>query len=228
MQGKTHRIGGALSALLGFTILESNGMLLPNVNPFIQLTIIYPFALYGSIMSDLDHGDQSIPAKDPISVGINKVLHLTSGIRKKSGKSIPILNIFDAKHRSWQTHSALFLFLFIGLWVWLLSSGGFVPNAAITMDAVSLSIIKLVLTGLLLGLISHLLLDAITPEGIWFLIPTIIRRKKVSFRLVPKTKFFATGGPWERLIGLLMWVVIIILTIYTIYLATPYRISFNG
>lgn len=228
MQGKTHRIGGALSALIGYTVLESNGMLLPNVSPLLQLTVIYPFALYGSVMSDLDHGYQSIPAKDPISVGINKVLHLSTGIRKKTGKNIPILNLFDAKHRSWQTHSLLWLLLLIGLWLWLMLSGQSIDTGKITMDVVSMSILKLVLTGLLLGLISHLLLDTITPEGIWFIIPSIIMRKKVTFSLVPKKKFFATGGPWERLIELLMWIVIIVLTIYTIYLATPYRVSFGG
>lgn len=219
MQGKTHRIGGALCALTGFTILEANNMLIPEVNPVLQLAVMYPFALYGSIVPDLDHNWNSAPAKDPISKGINTLLHLATGIRKKSGKkSIPVLSVFDAKHRSWQTHSDLFLFLFIILGIWVGNSG---------ISNVNGVIFKLVMFGFVLGLISHLVLDAITPEGIWCIIPSVIRRKKVTFRLVPRTKFFATGGPWESIIRTLMWVVIILLCIYVIYIASPYRFSLN-
>ena len=79
MTGKTHRVGGMLCVLGGFTYLESKGLLLRNVNPLLQLTVMYPFALYGSIVSDLDHNANSIPSKDIVSIAINRVLHLTSG-----------------------------------------------------------------------------------------------------------------------------------------------------
>lgn len=219
MQGKTHRVGGVLSALAGYAILEGNGMLISNVEPVLQLAVMYPFAIYGSIVSDLDHNWNSAPAKDPFSWCINKVLHLTTGLRQKSGKKLnSALSVFDAKHRSWQTHSDLFLFVFIALSFFIGSS---------SIVGASSIIFKLIMLGFTLGLISHLILDSLTPEGIWFIVPSIIRRKKVSFRLVPKSKFFATGGSWERLIRSIMWVIIIFLSIYVIYTMSPYRISFN-
>lgn len=219
MQGKTHRVGGVLSALAGYVILEGNDMLIPNVEPVLQLAVMYPFAIYGSIISDLDHNWNSVPAKDPFSLCINKVLHLTTGLRQKNGKKLnPVLSVFDAKHRSWQTHSDLFLFVFIAL--------SFFIGSSSIVDASSI-IFKLIMLGFTLGLISHLILDSLTPEGIWFIVPSIIRRKKVSFRLVPKSKFFATGGSWERLIRSAMWLIIIFLSIYVIYTMSPYRISFN-
>ena len=188
MQGKTHRIGGVLCALTGYTILQSSGNLLPNVEPLVQLAVIYPFAVYGSVVSDLDHNWNSAPSKDPVSWCINKVLHLTTGIRQKTKKTNPLFSIFDAKHRSWQTHSDLFLLLFILLGFIVGLCGGGVADANGT-------VLKLISLGLILGVISHLILDALTPEGIWCIGLTAIRRKKVSFRLVPKSKFFANGGP---------------------------------
>lgn len=218
MQGKTHRVGGALCALLGYSILEANNMLIPDVNPLLQLTVMYPFALYGSTVSDLDHNWESTPSKDPVSGLINKVLHLTTNYRNTTGTNNRLLGIFDAKHRSWQTHSDVFLYLFLILSWWLCSGG--IPG----VDGI---IFRLIVSGFVFGLISHLLLDSITPEGIWFLIPSIIKGRKVSFRLVPKSKFFATGGPWERLIRTIMWFIIILLFINMIYKASPYRISFG-
>lgn len=218
MQGNTHRVGGALSCLLGYAILYNKGMVMQDVNPLLQLTVMYPFAIYGSVVSDLDHNWNSAPAKDPISKGINGLLHLTTGIRKKTGSKNLILSVLDAKHRSWQTHSDLFLFVFVALGIFL--SGGDISNANII-------ILKLVLMGFVLGLISHLVLDSLTPAGIWCIIPSIIGRRRVAFRLVPKTKFFATGGSWELIVRTIMYFVIIILGIYILYTMSPYRITFN-
>lgn len=218
MQGNTHRVGGALSCLLGYTILYNKGMVMQDVNPLLQLTVMYPFAIYGSVVSDLDHNWNSAPAKDPISKGINGLLHLTTGIRKKTGSKNPILSVLDAKHRSWQTHSDLFLFVFVALGIFL--SGEDISNA-------NTIILKLVLMGFVLGLISHLVLDSLTPAGIWCIIPSIIGRRRVAFRLVPKTKFFATGGSWELIVRTIMYFVIIILGIYILYTMSPYRITFN-
>jgi membrane-bound metal-dependent hydrolase YbcI (DUF457 family) len=193
-------------------------MVMQDVNPLLQLTVMYPFAIYGSVVSDLDHNWNSAPAKDPISKGINGLLHLTTGIRKKTGSKNPILSVLDAKHRSWQTHSDLFLFVFVALGIFL--SGGDTNNA-------NTIILKLVSMGFVLGLISHLVLDSLTPAGIWCIIPSIIGRRRVAFRLVPKTKFFATGGSWELIVRTIMYFVIIILGIYIVYTMSPYRITFN-
>ncbi|MNV89256.1 hypothetical protein D3C71_1835370 [compost metagenome] len=54
--------------------------------------------------------------------------------------------------------------------------------------------------GVILGLLSHLFLDAINPQGI-HLYPGF------KIRLVPRTAFFATGGPWETIIYYLSLVI---------------------
>ena len=72
-------MGGVLCTLVGYSILESNGMLIEGVNPLLQLTVVYPFALYGSVFSDLDHSWQSSPVKDPFSYFVNKCLQGDAG-----------------------------------------------------------------------------------------------------------------------------------------------------
>ena len=215
MTGKTHRVGGMLCALAGYTVLESKGMLISGVNPLLQLTIIYPFAIYGSVFSDLDHNPNSIPSKDIVSVAVNKVLHLSDATKGP-------LSIFNARHRSWQTHSDLFLFIVIALFGTLLSSMSGTANSII---------IQLVGMGFLLGVISHLILDMLTPEGIWCFglvaFSKVTGKKSTKIRFVPKSKFFATGGSWEDCVRAFMWFISILLLVRVIYLMTPYRINFN-
>ena len=222
MTGATHRVGGVMCALAGYTLLESKGMLIADVSPILQLTVMYPFAIYGSTVSDLDHHWQSSPSKDVISFCINKVLHLTTDIRKTTKSKNPLLGVFDAKHRSWQTHSDLFFVLMVLLSVYFINSG--VSNA-------SGIIMKLVFTGFILGIISHLVLDMLTPEGIWSIVLTSIAKVfkiKVpeKIHLVPKSKFFATGGSWEKFVRWAMWVISFILLARIIYEVLPYRINF--
>lgn len=227
MTGKTHRVGGVLCCLAGYSLLQSKGYLIQGVNPLVQLTVMYPFSIYGSIISDLDHNPKSAPAKDPFSTGINRVLHLSTGICKKASeerKNInPILSVLNAKHRSWQTHSDLFLILSVLLSHWLLNS---------SLNGVDVIIIRLISLGLILGIISHMILDMLTPEGIWSLISIAIGKvtgiktpKKVH--LVPSKKFFATDGPWEGWVRKIMVFACWVLIIRIVYLALPYRLSFN-
>lgn len=226
MTGKTHRVGGMLCCLGGYTLLEANGMLLGNVSPLLQLTVMYPFAIYGSVVSDLDHHWQSSPSKDIVSYGINKTLHLSTKIRSKMGSKSPIyklLGLLDAKHRSWQTHSDLFLVTMV-LIAYLILGG--------TSSDVDSVLIRLVSLGLVLGVISHLFLDMLTPEGIWCIVLAVISKvtgskvipQKVSF--VPNTKFFRTGGTWESIIRTIMWVICFLLIIRIIYIESPYSIDF--
>lgn len=225
MTGKTHRVGGMLCVLGGFTYLESKGLLLRNVNPLLQLTVMYPFALYGSIVSDLDHNANSIPSKDIVSVAINRVLHLTSGLNESTGGKNKVFGLLDAKHRSWQTHSDLFLVaLMYALYQMVMET------KLATVESVIWSLVGM---GFILGVISHLVLDMITPEGIWSFILVGISKvtgKKLipkKLRLVPDSKFFSTGGPWESLIRNILWICCVVLFIRLIYLMTPYRITFN-
>lgn len=225
MTGKTHRVGGMLCVLGGFTYLESKGLLLRNVNPLLQLTVMYPFALYGSIVSDLDHNANSIPSKDIVSVAINRVLHLTSGLNESTGGRNKMFGLLDAKHRSWQTHSDLFLVaLMYALYQMVMET------KLATVESVIWSLVGM---GFILGVISHLVLDMITPEGIWSFILVGISKvtgKKLipkKLRLVPDSKFFSTGGPWESLVRNVLWICCVVLFIRLIYLMTPYRITFN-
>lgn len=224
MQGNTHRVGGMLCALAGYSLLESKGLLIGNVSPILQLTVMYPFAIYGSTFPDLDHHADSAPSKDIVSVVVNRVLHLTSGIRKSTGKSNPVLQIFDAQHRSWQTHSDLFLLICIALSMWLVNGSSTDANGII---------LKLVAIGFILGVISHMILDMLTPQGIWSVVMVAISKitglKKLpqKISIVPKWKFFSTGSRWEDLIRYLMWVVSFILLARILYLMSPYRINFS-
>lgn len=221
MTGATHRVGGVVCALAGYTILEQKGMLISDVNSLLQLAVMYPFAIYGSTVSDLDHHWESAPSKDIVSFCINKILHLTTNLRKRTKSKNPVLGLFDAKHRSWQTHSDLFLILMIFLSVYAIGS---------SISSANSIIMKLVFTGFILGVISHLILDMITPEGIWCTLSTVLSKVfKVKvpekIHLVPKTKFFATGGSWEKFVRWFLWVVSFILLIRILYVMSPYQIN---
>lgn len=226
MTGKTHRVGGMLCCLGGYSLLKANGTLLGDVNPLLQLVVMYPFAIYGSVVSDLDHDWHSVPSRDIVSYGINKVLHLTSKVRDNMSEKSPMykpLGVFDAKHRSWQTHSDLFLILMIMLSTWLLGS---------SISSADQILIRLVSIGLILGVISHLVLDMLTPEGVWSIVMCIISKvtkskklpRKISF--VPDTPFFRTGGTWENIIRYLMWIACFILIATILLDISPYSINF--
>lgn len=226
MTGKTHRLGGVVCCLVGYSILESKGMLIKDVSPLLQLTVMYPFSIYGSIVSDLDHHWESTPSKDIFSFWVNKVLHLTTGLSDSVKKKIPVLKLFDAKHRSWQTHSDLFLFLLIYFFTSLMSVGS---SGSVYAQQV---IMMLVFSGLMLGILSHVILDMLTPEGIWCIIFVVLNKlfkvglpKKI--RLVPRNSFFATDGGWENLIRKVLWLSCFILSLRIVYIVSPYKIAFQ-
>lgn len=173
MLGKTHHAGGTVAALVAFEVMRKNGWLIPDCNAFVQLLIMYPFASFGSIFSDLDQGDDSIPSKDPIAIGIHKVLKMTG-----------------AKHRSWQTHSILFT----GSICLLLFTLVFIANGLIGVTgSIDWACLRLSTIGFICGVASHLILDAFTTAGI-HLYPGF------KIRFVPKTPAFATGGTWEKIV----------------------------
>jgi hypothetical protein len=53
MLGKTHRAGGTVFMMVGFEVMRAKGLLLPDVNPFIQLAVMYPISQWGSTLPDL-------------------------------------------------------------------------------------------------------------------------------------------------------------------------------
>lgn len=185
MLGRTHRAGGTFAMLLTFTIMKHKGLLLPEVNDLVQLGIMYPICSWASIAPDLDHGADSIPDKDPVSILINKLLKLSG-----------------AKHRSWQTHSLLvtggFLFiLYMLINMYSKYSGG---------QSIDWMILRLLLIGFSVGVLSHLILDMFSTAGvhIW---------PGFKMRFVPKTSAFSTGSTWEKIVFGILITGIIVMTL---------------
>lgn len=233
MEGKSHRVGGVLAALSGYYILQDRGFLIEGVTPLVQLAIIYPFSIVGSLLPDQDHHEESAPMKDVISMTFCKILHLTTKTRKRMLKNgvnqknwlYRALGLFDAKHRSWQTHSDLSFILFCWLLVVIIGGSG----GLLTAEGI---IIKLISMGLVLGLVSHLILDTLTPSGVWCLLFVGINKligKKIlpeKIRFVPNNPFFSTGGKWESLWRWGMGVVSFLLFFYILYNMLPYQLEF--
>lgn len=215
MTGATHRAGGMLVSVVGFAILREKGLLLPGVNEAVQWLVMYPFTMWGSVASDLDHHWESCPSKDIPSRAVNAALHITRPIKKvfdktmsdSSKKHNPIyrfVDFFNASHRSWQTHSDLTLIAMLYL-LYKVFTGGVGG-----LTAADSTIITLVLTGICLGVVAHFILDALTPEGIWLVGFAVLNwvlglfklklRLPQKLHLVPKTQFFATGGSWEQFV----------------------------
>jgi membrane-bound metal-dependent hydrolase YbcI (DUF457 family) len=185
MKGLTHKAGGTLGMLVAFEILKNRGMLLPNINPYIQLLFMYPAASWGSTAPDLDLLENSTAEHNPVSMAIGGALKL-----------------LGAKHRSWQTHciaitGGLTIIIPVLLETW----------GVRTFGKLDLSLLRLLVYGLSIGIFSHLILDALTPEGI-HLIPNI------KIHLVPKIAFFRTGGLWEKLVCVMLYIAIGALLVY--------------
>lgn len=227
MTGKTHKVGGMLCAVSGFILLRNSNMLLPNVNEFIQLAVMYPFAMWGSTAPDLDHHWESCPDKTLPNYMVNKALHITKPLMKltESNKSSGIYKfakMMNASHRSWQTHSDLTLLLVILLLKSVLSGtiGGGV------FSKLDLLFLTLMVTGVLMGIVAHFILDMLTPSGIWFTLGRLgnkIAKCKMfpeKIRLVPKSRFFATGTSYEDIVctilRVLTWLAVGYMVITTI------------
>lgn len=248
MTGKTHRLGGMLCSVVGFELLRQKGLLLPDVNVALQWLAMYPFCMWGSTASDLDHHWESCPSHDMVSFGINKLLHLTKGMDSRLSEKLTdkekqeridykVAHTFNAHHRSWQTHSDLTLFVVVWLIHYIMSL------EVATYDTVILS---LILMGIALGVTAHFILDILTPEGItsvlrvafnWVYNLSAKKRKKrkktrVKVSLVPNKEYFATGGKWETFIQKLLKVLTVLAVLYEGYIAfspyLPYSISLGG
>lgn len=182
--------------LVAFSVMKQKGLLAPELNDFVQLGIMYPICSWASIAPDLDHGPDSIPDKDPVSIFINKILRLTG-----------------AKHRSWQTHCLLITGVFIFLLYALIKLG----NVFWGSNKLDWVILRLLLTGFSVGIGSHLILDAMSTAGIhiW---------PGFKMRFVPKTSAFSTGSTWETIVfwvlivGIIVMLISILLGVFNISL----------
>ena len=240
MTGKTHKQGGMLCAIIGYILLYKYNLLL-DANMYLQFLVMYPFCLWGSVASDLDHHWQACPQKDVISFIINKLLHITAPIQKaceekgdRKSFKYRFAKTFNARHRSWQTHSDLTL----GVMIYLLY---LILNRKIFVSELDVALASLMLVGVCIGVIAHFALDMITPEGIYITILVVLNRLlnlKIpeKLHLVPKIEYFATGGKWEQFIQKLLKVVTALATVYLIFgifwtgwmAYVPFEISIGG
>jgi len=174
--------------LVAFEALKRHGMLLTNINPYIQLLLMYPAASWGSTAPDLDRPKNSIVDETPVNVAASGLLRL-----------------LGAKHRSWQTHCLLItgglaIILLFLLETWVSKHLGYYE----------LCLLRLLIYGLVIGILTHLILDALTPEGI-HLVPG------VKIRLVPRAPFFSTGGIWEKLVCAILYIAICVNLLYLFF-----------
>lgn len=180
MMYATHKAGGALFALVGFEVLSKNNLLIPDISPWLQLILMYPAASFGSTFPDLDHHWGSVKEKTPMNWLLHKILHLT-----------------QPKHRSWQTHCLLIAFGACALAFSLLYA--MTVYRWFGVNDSTLAIIRLLVMGISLGVLSHLVLDAFTRSGIW-LIPG------VKIRLVPDSENFSTDTPYETVVRVILYI----------------------
>ena len=239
MTGSTHEAGGMLVSILGFGFLKYNNLLLPDVPEVLQLVVMYPFVMWGSVAPDFDHHWASCPRHDYPAKIVNTTLHATAFIgrrldkkltkkQKSTSKLYKLCMIFYAKHRSWQTHSDLTIALLV-LLEWSLLSG------KICVSEITQSIALLVVTGVIFGVLAHLFLDMLNPDGIhsvlFGLVNKVVPIGCKRLRLVPDKPFFTTGGVWERkvlkLLLRLTYLALIVLLVFLIYPYIPFEIEFR-
>ena len=240
MQGKTHKQGGMLISILGYAYLRQKGLLLPDMNEGLQWLIMYPFCMWGSVASDLDHHWDSCPQKDYPSWMVNKILHITAPIKKTLDKTMSeeqkrhslvykVADTFNASHRSWQTHSDL------TIWILFYIMNLVLHSSNLSLGVIDVAVLRLVITGLGFGITAHFILDMLTPEGIWIMPlvwlnallqkinPKIKIPRKLHFVPYTKNKFFATGNGWEQLVQKLLKVFTVISLLWFVWtLLQPY------
>lgn len=187
---KTHKVIGSLFGVIAFNEMYRRGLLSTDLNPFVQLAIMYPACSWGSTAPDLDHAPENIKEQTPVNLFINKLLHLRS-----------------CSHRSWQTHS---LWVTLPFCILLMVSAGLLGNVGMSM--LDITILRLIIVGLSVGIISHLFADMLSMAGI-HLIPGVM------IRLVPKSKVFGTGSAWETGVMIVAYIGLIG---YLIYIANSY------
>lgn len=197
MMYATHKAGGALFALVGFEVLTKTQVLqLNDIEPWLQLVLMYPACSFGSTFPDLDHHWGSVKEHTPTNWVVHKIIHLT-----------------QPKHRSWQTHCLLISVGFLAL-LFALLYALYVFRWEGISDT-SLSILTLLIMGFGLGVASHLFLDSFTRSGIW-LIPG------VKLRLVPNNEHFSTGTPYETGVRV---IVCILTALVLIWILSPFGLQ---
>lgn len=222
-QSKTHRVGGLLGGLVGYTLLKQGNLLMKDVFGLSLLIITYFSSLYGTCIPELSHRNWcDIPYKGILSWLLWKIFSLPVTIialiqqnrGKSSIKTATNLNIDSGK---WVTHSDIFLCLSMVVIFNLLS---FKPNSIDSCLLISICV------GLLCGVVSHLLVDVLSGDGIYSLLLFARRvlnkgKGEVKFKFQPKG---INSKVWRNIVTYLIIFLSIFLLIRLVYLCQPYRI----
>lgn len=174
MTYETHRQFAVFWALLAAIILYVTGM--TEINYYLALCIIVPFAKLGAEFPDYDHIWQNIKNKTVISWIVNKIIHLTGG-----------------HHRSWQTHSidlviaSTVLSYFLPRWLHDIG----------VISKVNREVLNVVLFGFSVGWFSHIFADMLSGKVKLFCFSNkwvgLVPRKFLGFK-------FNTGSDWEQFV----------------------------
>lgn len=79
MTAKTHVLGSMSLALGGYILMDKGGLLIPDVEPLIQLGIILPYSVWASTVPDLDQAHDSVAQSSPINL-LKKVRQLPDSL----------------------------------------------------------------------------------------------------------------------------------------------------
>lgn len=136
MTAKTHVLGSMSLALGGYILMDKGGLLIPDVEPLIQLGIILPYSVWASTVPDLDQAHDSVAQSSPINLLIQR-----------------FFKIVKAGHRSVKSHVAP---AFISLAIYLALAFNMIGR---NLNGTEITILALAVLGITAGLVSHFLLD---------------------------------------------------------------------
>lgn len=143
MTGKTHVVGGNVFALGSYILMKKTGLLVDSVWEPLQLGIILPYATWASTLPDLDQNNKNRVETNPVNTAIQD-----------------LFRVIQAGHRSVKSHVAPCII------VGVLCVMSILGKSFFNLNQISTNILFLVLTGLFCGLLSHLILDLCTSDGI--------------------------------------------------------------
>lgn len=175
MTAPTHKQFSITWAALGALLLYI--MEMTEINFYLSLIIMIQMGKAGALFPDLDHNWHSVKEKNVLTWVVNKLLSITG-----------------AKHRSWQTHSLDIAILLTILSIRLpinLYETGVLSNA-------NKEVLGVILLGFMVGWLSHLFSDMLTPGGV-----RILFFYKKTLEFVPKKLLgfsFSTGSLWEDMV----------------------------
>ncbi len=183
MLGKTHTLGGSALALGSFLVLQEAGLLNIDLDAPAKLLCILPYSIWGATAPDLDREDMDVAMASPINLAIQKAFKL-----------------IGAGHRSAKSHVYPAILILLLTVVSL-----FGVNIFSVQYVNSLAVYCAVLIGISAGLLSHLLLDMCTKDG--------IKYKGKRYAFVPELDAFKTGSVYEKTFRHILYIINVLLFI---------------